>query len=99
MSELKHEKGKVFVNGTLSYASQEPWIFSGTIRDNILLGQPYDKKRYAKVRSLLQLVALVIDLNLKFISNVRFELDKNHHLFPGCVGGVSQERLRIVFGW
>ncbi|BES88771.1 Multidrug resistance-associated protein [Nesidiocoris tenuis] len=49
MSELKHEKGKVFVNGTLSYASQEPWIFSGTIRDNILLGQPYDKKRYAKV--------------------------------------------------
>ncbi|KAH8355856.1 hypothetical protein KR200_006142, partial [Drosophila serrata] len=49
LGELCAESGEIKVNGTISYASQEPWLFSGTIRDNILFGQPMDRKRYAKV--------------------------------------------------
>ncbi|KAH8355857.1 hypothetical protein KR200_006141 [Drosophila serrata] len=49
LGELPAESGKIRVNGIMSYASQEPWLFSGTIRDNILFGQPMDRQRYDKV--------------------------------------------------
>ncbi|KAH8334643.1 hypothetical protein KR059_012695, partial [Drosophila kikkawai] len=49
LGELRTESGKIKVNGTMSYASQEPWLFSGTIRENILFGQPMERKRYVKV--------------------------------------------------
>ena len=34
------------VSGRLSYANQEAWVFSGTLRDNILFGQPYEPHWY-----------------------------------------------------
>lgn len=42
-------EGTMNVNGTVSYSSQEPWIFGGTLRQNILFGSKYDKKRYSEV--------------------------------------------------
>ena len=34
---------------SLVYVPQIPWVFSGTIRQNILFGQPYDKDKYSRV--------------------------------------------------
>lgn len=47
--ELEVVGGSYSVNGVLSYASQEPWIFAATVRQNILFGAEYDKKKYAEV--------------------------------------------------
>lgn len=49
LGELKLSKGCVKVGGKISYASQDAWVFAASVRQNILFGSPYDKKRYDKV--------------------------------------------------
>nr|XP_023023160.1 probable multidrug resistance-associated protein lethal(2)03659 [Leptinotarsa decemlineata] len=49
LGELELTSGTIDVNGTISYASQEPWVFAATIRQNILFGSSYDKLRYNDV--------------------------------------------------
>lgn len=46
MGELPAASGSISVKGVVSYASQEPWLFTGTVRQNILFGQPMDRRRY-----------------------------------------------------
>ena len=40
--------GFVCVSGTVSYASQDPWVFSGSVRENIVFGKPFAGERYAR---------------------------------------------------
>ncbi|KAF7274166.1 hypothetical protein GWI33_013157, partial [Rhynchophorus ferrugineus] len=49
LGELELVSGGMELNGSVSYASQEPWVFAATVRQNILFGAPYDKKKYADV--------------------------------------------------
>lgn len=49
LGELPIESGTINVNGVVSYASQEPWLFSGTVRTNILFGQEMNRERYRLV--------------------------------------------------
>ena len=37
------------VNGPVGYVSQDPWIFSATLQQNILFGLPYDSDWYNTV--------------------------------------------------
>ena len=54
-------RGSRRVIGKIAYAPQKPWIFSGTIRQNILCGLSYDAHRYQQV---IQVSALDRDLQL-----------------------------------
>ncbi|KAG9509318.1 Multidrug resistance-associated protein 4, partial [Fragariocoptes setiger] len=49
MGELPIVSGDLSVDGRISYASQEPWIFAGSVEENVLFGKPYDKKRFDEV--------------------------------------------------
>lgn len=49
LGELPIQSGTVSIQGSISYASQKPWLFTGTVRNNILFGQIYDKRRYNEV--------------------------------------------------
>ena len=41
--------GAIGTRGRIAYVSQLPWIFSGTVRDNILFDRPLDETRYHTV--------------------------------------------------
>ena len=56
LRELSLVSGSVNIYGTISYASQEPWIFSGTIKENILFGEPLDEVWFHKVVECCSLV-------------------------------------------
>jgi len=49
LRELPISEGRISVHGVVSYAPQEPWIFSGSIQQNILFGSPMDKVRFKQV--------------------------------------------------
>ncbi|CAI2356957.1 unnamed protein product [Caenorhabditis sp. 36 PRJEB53466] len=48
LCEAQITKGSLETRGSIAYCSQEPWIFTGSVRDNILFGNDYDEERYKK---------------------------------------------------
>ena len=60
LGELVGSSGDVEVKGSLSYSAQQPWIFSSTIKQNILFGCEYDREKYGKV---LEAADLLQDLD------------------------------------
>ncbi|XP_041637493.1 multidrug resistance-associated protein 4 [Cheilinus undulatus] len=61
LGELPDEKGVLKVRGQLTYAAQQPWVFPGTIRSNILFGKPLNQQKYEKV---IRACALKRDMEL-----------------------------------
>lgn len=55
LGELPIASGRLEVNGRVSYAAQDAWIFSGTVRDNILFGKAFDADRYNEVLNVCSL--------------------------------------------
>ena len=58
--EVSTSSGNITCAGTAAYVPQTSWVFSGTFRENVLFGEPYDETKYAKV---IQACALIEDIN------------------------------------
>ncbi|KAM9328000.1 ATP-binding cassette sub-family C member 4 isoform 2-T2 [Pholidichthys leucotaenia] len=61
LGELPRDKGILKVKGQLTYAAQQPWVFPGTIRGNILFGKEMNLQKYERV---IRACALKRDLEL-----------------------------------
>ena len=48
VGEVSNTRGNISCRGSIVYVPQIPWVFSGTIRENILFSQPYDEDTYTK---------------------------------------------------
>ncbi|XP_044727742.1 ATP-binding cassette sub-family C member 4-like [Chrysoperla carnea] len=59
LSEMHTDGGKLTISGTVSYSSQDPWLFSGSIRNNILFGLSYNEDKYKDV---IEVCSLTKDL-------------------------------------
>ncbi|CAG9863640.1 unnamed protein product [Phyllotreta striolata] len=89
LGELDITDGTLNAHGTYSYASQEPWIFAATIRQNILFGLDYDKKRYKEV---IKVCALEKDLEQFADSDMTIVGDKGASLSGGQKARISLAR-------
>eukprot|EP00117_Sycon_ciliatum_P000163 scpid4992/ scgid1440/ Multidrug resistance-associated protein 4; ATP-binding cassette sub-family C member 4; MRP/cMOAT-related ABC transporter; Multi-specific organic anion transporter B len=49
LGELHVRSGHCTVQGDVAYAAQLPWVFSGSVQDNIVFGRTFDADRYKSV--------------------------------------------------
>lgn len=49
LGELDLDSGFMNVDGVVSYAAQEAWLFEGSIRSNIVFIEEFDERRYKEV--------------------------------------------------
>ena len=60
LRELPLRKGTLSIHGKVAHVPQMPWVFSGTVRENILFGLPFHEERFKRV---VHVCGLVKDLS------------------------------------
>ncbi|KAG0254651.1 Canalicular multispecific organic anion transporter 2, partial [Actinomortierella ambigua] len=49
IGEMYKLEGSITLYGSVAYVPQQAWIIHGTLRDNILFGQPFDQAKYDRI--------------------------------------------------
>ncbi|XP_077370470.1 ATP-binding cassette sub-family C member 4-like isoform X2 [Festucalex cinctus] len=88
LGELSHDSGTMTVRGQVNYASQQPWVFPGTIRSNILFGRALEPHKYERV---LKACALKKDLELLPDGDLTLIGDKG-----GTLSGGQKARINLA---
>ena len=58
-----NSKNKIYINGSISYISQSPWILNDTLRNNILFFNEMNEDKYKKIIHLCELEEDIKHLN------------------------------------
>ena len=89
LGEIQHTSGQIKMNGGASYSAQESWCFGGSIRDNILLANQFNKEKYKKI---IQVCSLERDLTLFDQGDLTHVGEKGYTLSGGQKARVSLAR-------
>jgi ATP-binding cassette, subfamily C (CFTR/MRP), member 4 len=49
LGELPLSSGSIDADGRVAFASQEPWSFNDSVRNNILFGSEFDETRFKEI--------------------------------------------------
>ncbi|WOK92133.1 hypothetical protein Cni_G00824 [Canna indica] len=80
LGEMRLVHGFILSQGSIAYVPQVPWILSGSVRDNILLGDNFNAKRYEEV---LHACALDDDISLMTGGDLAYIGEKGVNLSGG----------------
>mmetsp|Transcript_1237 Transcript_1237/g.1594 ORF Transcript_1237/g.1594 Transcript_1237/m.1594 type:complete len:1397 (-) Transcript_1237:136-4326(-) len=101
--EAVNEESVVYVpgkkDGFVSYAAQTPWIVNETLRDNVLFGREYDKKRYEailKVCALEDDIAILPAGDMTEIGERGINLSGGQKARVALARSIYSERSRVV---
>ncbi|XP_057540622.1 ABC transporter C family member 13 isoform X4 [Amaranthus tricolor] len=86
LGEMNIINGWILKNGSTAYVPQVPWIFSNTLRENILLGKEHILDRYVDV---LRACALDVDISVMSGGDMVYLGDKGSALSGG-------QRVRVA---
>jgi len=89
LGEVECTSGTASVEGKLAYTAQNPCIFPGTVRDNILFGKPFEAEWYVTV---VEACALTKDFDLLPYGDSTLVADKGVTLSGGQKSRVSLAR-------
>lgn len=88
LQDTEISRGVINTRGVISYASQEPWLFPGTIKQNIVFGELLDEQRY---EAIIKMCALRTDLENFPKGEDTIVMDKGTNLSKG-----QQTRINLA---
>ena len=83
--EVPVTNGKIFVSGRIAYMPQSPWLFSGTIQENIVFGNDFNEEKY---HATIEACALIDDFK-------QFPLGDMTHVGESGVALSGGQRARV----
>ena len=86
--ELSLTSGGIQCRGRLAYVAQEPWIFSASIRQNILFSEEYDEQKYCQTIDVCQLNQVNVQASCNTCSRmeVLYKKCKNEFVIQQTLG-------------